>query len=94
MPSPDTLSSAPARTGKLLQRVMLCVTEDWFALSHFQPLIELLVRLADDVLVVTRSSDRLGDIEALGARTLDFDYHRSSLSPLREKRVRPAVWPA
>ena len=63
---------------------MLCVTEDWFALSHFQPLISLLVRLADDVLVVTRSSGRLGEIEALGARTLDFEYHRSSLSPTQE----------
>lgn len=71
-------------TGKLFGRVMLCVTEDWFALSHFQPLITLLVRLADEVLVVARASGRLAELEALGARTLEFDYHRSSLSPLRE----------
>ncbi len=84
MHSRDGLPISLTGGGKRLQRVMLCVTEDWFALSHFQPLISLLVRLADDVLVVTRSSGRLGEIEALGARTLDFEYHRSSLSPLRE----------
>ena len=69
---------------KVFGRVMLCVTEDWFALSHFQPLITLLVRLADRVLVVARSSSRLGEIAALGAETLDFDYHRASLDPRRE----------
>jgi glycosyltransferase involved in cell wall biosynthesis len=70
--------------GKLFGRVMLCVTEDWFALSHFRPLISLLVRLAGEVLVVTRSSGRLHEIEALGASTLNFEYHRSSLNPGRE----------
>ena len=69
---------------KVFGRVMLCVTEDWFALSHFQPLITLLVRLADRVLVVARSSGRLGEIAGLGAETLDFDYHRSSLNPRQE----------
>ena len=72
------------RPGKPFGRIMLCVTEDWFALSHFQPLITLLVRLADELLVVTRSSGRLGEIAALGAKTRDFDYHRSSLNPLQE----------
>ncbi len=63
---------------------MLCVTEDWFALSHFRPLIALLVRRAERVLVVARSSGRLAEIAALGADTLDFDYHRSSLNPRQE----------
>jgi glycosyltransferase involved in cell wall biosynthesis len=67
-------------------RIMLCITEDWFALSHFQPLISLLVRLADRVLVVTRSSGRLSEITALGAEAMEFDYHRSSLNPLNEAR--------
>ena len=83
LPTLQTVTHIHPR-GKAFGRIMLCVTEDWFALSHFQPLITLLVRLADDVLVVTRSSGRHREIESLGARTLDFEYHRSSLSPLRE----------
>lgn len=71
-------------TGKPFRRIMLCVTEDWFALSHFQPLIRLLVGLADRVQVVTRSSGRFGEITALGAEAIDFDYHRSSLNAVRE----------
>ena len=73
-----------ANAPKPFQRVMLCVTEDWFALSHFQPLIATLVRLAERVLVVTRSSGRLGEITALGAETRELDYHRSSLNPRQE----------
>ena len=55
----------PQPGGKPIGRVMLCVTEDWFTLSHFKPLIGVLVELARDVLVVTRSSGRLAVIEAL-----------------------------
>ena len=85
MPVNEPKRQRPLAAGnKRFGRIMLCVTEDWFALSHFQPLISLLVRLADQVLVVTRSSGRLHEIEALGARTLEFEYHRSSLNPRRE----------
>jgi glycosyltransferase involved in cell wall biosynthesis len=64
----------PARCG----RIVLLITEDWFALSHFRPLISLLSELAEEVVVVTRSSGRLSEIEALGARTLEFDFRRGS----------------
>ncbi len=77
-------SSAPPAVPKPLGRIMLCVTEDWFALSHFQSLIQILVSLADDVLVVARSSGRHSEIEALGARFENFDYKRGSLNPARE----------
>lgn len=63
---------------------MVCVTEDWFALSHFQPLIRFVASAARKVVVVTRSSGRLAEIEALGARVIELDYHRSSLNPVRE----------
>ena len=63
---------------------MLLVTEDWFALSHFRPLIAVLKEVAHEVVVVTRSSGRLGEIEALGVRVIDFDYRRSSSNPARE----------
>ena len=70
-----------------LGKIMICVTEDWFALSHFQPLIRRLCRLATDVVVVTRSSGRLAEIERLGARTIDLDYNRASMNPVRELRT-------
>jgi glycosyltransferase involved in cell wall biosynthesis len=66
------------------RKVVLLVTEDWFALSHFRPLIGLLQEIAHEVVVVTRSSGRLGEIEALGARVIEFDYRRSSSNPARE----------
>lgn len=69
---------------KAYAKIVLCVTEDWFALSHFQPLIGLLVRLAREVVVVTRYSGREGEIEALGARTINLDYRRSAMSPPQE----------
>src|SRR5262249_16043137 len=69
---------------ELCRKVVLCITEDWFALSHFRPLIAVLREVARAVVVVTRSSGRLGEIEALGARVIDFDFRRSSSQPLRE----------
>jgi glycosyltransferase involved in cell wall biosynthesis len=69
---------------ELCRKVLLLITEDWFVLSHFRPLIALLREVAHDVVVVTRSSGRLGEIEALGVRAIDFDYRRSSSNPARE----------
>ena len=68
----------------LYRKVVVLITEDWFALSHFRPLIALLKEVAREVVVITRSSGRLGEIEALGARVIDFDYRRSSSNPARE----------
>lgn len=62
---------------------MVCITEDWFALSHFRPLIRALVSMSRDVVVVTRSSGRIDEVQALGARTIDFDYLRASSHPLK-----------
>lgn len=72
---------------KAYGKILVLVTEDWFALSHFQPLLRTLVELAGDVVVTTRSSGRLGEIEALGCRTIDFDFRRSSLKPLDQAAV-------
>jgi glycosyltransferase involved in cell wall biosynthesis len=83
----DTAASTarePVPFSELARKVLLLVTEDWFALSHFQPLIAVLKEVAREVVVVTRSSGRLGEIEALGTRVIDFDYRRSSTNPARE----------
>src|SRR5207247_965302 len=76
----ETIEEARA---PLVGRILLLVTEDWFVLSHFQPLIAVLREIAREVVVVTHSSGRLGEIEALGARIIEFDYHRSSSNPGR-----------
>ena len=67
-----------------LNKILLLITEDWFALSHFQPLIATLTEIADEVVVATRSSGRIGEIEALGVRVEEFDFRRSSLNPLHQ----------
>ncbi len=69
------------------KKILVCITEDWFALSHFKPLMRTLVEFADEVVVVARSSGRMGEIEALGCRTVDFDFRRSSLRPVAQADV-------
>ena len=68
-------------------KVMICITEDWFLLSHFRPLVRALVESVGDVTVVTTSSGRLAEFEALGARALAFDFDRASLDPVRQAGI-------
>jgi glycosyltransferase involved in cell wall biosynthesis len=87
---PDKINSLRSRqTGAghrvaLFDKVLVACTEDWFTLSHFKPLLRRLVEIAREVVVVTRSSGRMAEIEALGARTIDLAYNRSSMNPVRE----------
>ena len=69
------------------RKILVCITEDWFALSHFRPLMRTLAGLADEVVVACRSSGRMGEIGALGCRTIDFDFQRSSLQPMVQADV-------
>ena len=72
-------------------KVLVAITEDWFALSHFVPLIGELQALASSVVVATRSSGRLGEIERLGVRARPFDMHRGSLNAALIKQVRDGL---
>ena len=83
-PAKTAPGGAAGASARAFDKVMICVSEDWFALSHFQQLIRTVVGLARAVVVVTNSSGRLAEIEALGARVIAFDYHRASVNPLRE----------
>jgi glycosyltransferase involved in cell wall biosynthesis len=78
-------------SSKLCGKVALLVTEDWFVLSHFRPLIAVLTELADSLVVVTRSSGHLGEIETLGARVINFDFHRGSSNLAREALLVPSL---
>ena len=79
-------------TRRSADKILVCITEDWFALSHFQPLLTTLAGLAHEVVVATRSSGRLGEIEALGCRTVDFDFRRSSLDPVAQAQTSCGGW--
>ncbi len=68
-------------------KILVCITEDWFALSHFKPLLATLAETAGEVVVACRSSGRMGEIESLGCRTVDFDFRRSSLRPAAQADV-------
>lgn len=67
--------------------VLVLITEDWFAVSHFLPLLRALVALSLDVTVVTRCSGAQHAIEATGARVEDFDYKRGPLNPVADAGV-------
>lgn len=82
----DRYSSAVIpRCGK----IALLVTEDWFAVSHFQPLIAVLRQVARSVVVITRPSKHKAKLEGLGTRVVPFDFRRGSTEPLGEGR---SIW--
>jgi glycosyltransferase involved in cell wall biosynthesis len=83
----STLDPGPSPSAARVDKIVVCVTEDWFALSHFQPLLRALQRLAREVVVVARDSGRTAELEALGVRCIGFDYNRASLDPRREVRT-------
>jgi glycosyltransferase involved in cell wall biosynthesis len=65
----------------LCQKILLLVGTDAIALSSFKPVLQVLGACARELVVVTRSSGRLDEIEALGARTIDFGDRRLSANP-------------
>ena len=70
--------------GELCRKVLLLVAEDRLALSNYRTLIGFLKEIALSVVVATRSSGRLAEIEELGVRVIDFDQSPPSLNPVRE----------
>jgi glycosyltransferase involved in cell wall biosynthesis len=81
LPRAGITSAGQRPRGKLCGKIALLIAEDWFALSHFRPLIAVLTEIAQSVVIVTRSSGRLSEIEALGVRVIDFDFRRTSSNP-------------
>jgi glycosyltransferase involved in cell wall biosynthesis len=83
-PSAGQARPAPQVCG----RILVTITEDWFALSHFKPLLAELNALAEEVVVATGSSGRLDELRALGVRAVEFDMRRGALNPLVQADVR------
>jgi glycosyltransferase involved in cell wall biosynthesis len=75
-------------SARLWNKVLVVITEDWFALSHFRPLLAELKTLAGSVVVAARPSGRFGEIRALGVEARAFDMQRGSLKLSELKAVR------
>ena len=69
-------------------KILVVITEDWFALSHFVPLLTELRAQAGTVVVAARSSGRLAELQALGFETRNFDMQRGSVAWSEVKVVR------
>lgn len=79
----NTIEHRSARS----EKVMVLITEDWFALSHFKPLIRALVAADLEVVVVTHVANGFSSIEELGARVIPFDFARASRGPVQQLRM-------
>ncbi len=66
------------------RRVLVLITEDWFAVSHFLPLLRSLIGMGLDVTVATRCAGKQHLIEETGARVESFDFKRGALRPLAD----------
>ncbi len=66
------------------QKILVCITEDWFACSHFLPLLNILKDLSQETVLVTRLSEHKDQLEKLGIRVINFDFKRSNINPLIE----------
>lgn len=63
-------------------RIVFVVTEDWFAASHFLPMIRAAGELGLEPAVVTRVRDHRAVLEAAGARVVPLEAERRSLNPM------------
>jgi glycosyltransferase involved in cell wall biosynthesis len=69
---------------KRWNKVLVAITEDWFALSHFKPLLAALQRTANEVVLATRCATGKSELEDLGLKVRHVDYHRKSVNPLSQ----------
>jgi glycosyltransferase involved in cell wall biosynthesis len=63
------------------RRILVLITEDWFAGSHFLPLLRALVGLGLKVTVATRCAGKQHLIEETGADVEPFDFERGAFRP-------------
>lgn len=87
--NPDLPVSSRGPQMYICERILVVITEDWFALSHFRPLLCELRNVAKEVVVVARSSGRLDELQALGVRVRSLDLGRGSFNPLALSKV---IW--
>jgi hypothetical protein len=59
---------------KFARKIVLLAADDAFVLAYCRSTIAVLRELARDVVVVTRSTGCMDDVEALGVRVVAFDW--------------------
>ncbi|WP_289852290.1 glycosyltransferase family 4 protein [Mesorhizobium liriopis] len=64
-------------------RLAFVVTEDWFFVSHFLPMIRAATEAGFEPLVIARVREHRGAIEAMGARVVPLEAERRSLDPFK-----------
>lgn len=72
-------------------KVLLLITEDWFAISHFKPMISALVAAGYEIAIATTVHSGLEEISALGVRVIPLDFERSSKDPVRQVALAAAL---
>jgi glycosyltransferase involved in cell wall biosynthesis len=78
---PPTAGQSPliSHAGK---KLVFVVTEDWFFVSHFLPMLRAAAEMGLEAVVVTRVRDHRLPIEQGGARVIPLDAERRSLNPM------------
>ncbi|RFC63805.1 glycosyltransferase family 1 protein [Fulvimarina endophytica] len=62
--------------------LVFVVTEDWFFVSHFLPMLRSARRAGFEPVVITRVREHRGAIEAAGGRVIALEADRRNLNPL------------
>jgi glycosyltransferase involved in cell wall biosynthesis len=68
------------------RKVVLLSGEDAFLLSHARVLLAVLGEVSREVVAIAHSTGRLGELEALGARVIDFDCRARWRNPVADLR--------
>ncbi|MEM8628149.1 MAG: glycosyltransferase family 4 protein [Pseudomonadota bacterium] len=72
-------------------KFFILITEDWFAASHFKPLIRAALEVVrphgGTVHLVTRRDKRADELAELGAEIIDFDFARGPIRALTDTAV-------
>lgn len=69
---------------KLARKIVLLAGEDSYVRSHSRALLTVLGDLAREVVVVTRASHHLDELDAIGGSVIDFDCRASLNNPARD----------
>ena len=64
------------------KKLAFVVTEDWFFVSHFLPMMRAARELGLEVVVITRVRGHRKEIEQAGARVIPLEAERRSLNPM------------
>ena len=72
-----------------VRKVVLLAGEDGLVVSHCRILLGVLGEVSREVVAIARSTGRLGEVEALGVRVIDFDGSARWRNPVEDLR---AAW--